>query len=84
MIALAAKDGKHLEEFKKDPIKAVLYSIGMDEKTKGGYEMAEKAHKHYFGDGNIKDEDLISQYGQVMIIFFWNKLLKCRHCVLLF
>lgn len=56
-----------MKEFKKDPIKNVLYALAMENK-KGGLQIAQKVYDHYFS--NVKtDADIISQYGEVHVDF---------------
>ncbi|XP_057380572.1 carboxylic ester hydrolase-like [Daphnia carinata] len=61
--SLATVDGLAMEEFKKDPVKNVLYALAMENK-KGGLHMAQKVYDHYFS--NVKtDADIITQYGEL-------------------
>ncbi|KAI9554676.1 hypothetical protein GHT06_019952 [Daphnia sinensis] len=61
--SLATVDGVGMKEFKKDPVKNVLYALAM-ENQKGGLQIAQKVYDHYFS--NVKtDADIISQYGEL-------------------
>lgn len=58
-------DGVELKEFNKDPIKSVLYAIGM-EKRKNGYDIAKKVYDHYFV--NNKNKETYQQFAEVKIL----------------
>lgn len=60
ITALATHDGKNLEEFNKDPVKNLQYSMSM-ENRKDGFEIAQKVYDHYFNN----DKQPYEQYGGV-------------------
>ena len=56
-------DGLALKEFRKDPLKNILYSLAM-ENRENGKEIASKVLSHYF-ENKTTDEEIIQQYGEV-------------------
>ena len=64
-IALATFPGTSLKQFKKDPVNNIRSTLGM-QKRQDGYEIAQKAHHHYFV-GKTKRSCLIpTQYADVI------------------
>lgn len=61
---MSANDGHLSKEFSKDPVKSVLYAIGM-EKRKNGYDIAKKVYEQYFVKNNKKEVQ--EQYAEVKI-----------------
>lgn len=64
VTALATVDGENLKEFNKDPIKSVLFSLGMENRP-NGIEVAKIVHQHYFA--NEENKTLFEQYGEVKL-----------------
>lgn len=55
-------DDQNLEQFNKDPVKNLQYSMSM-ENRKDGFEIAQKVYEHYFV--NDKNKQPYEQYGGV-------------------
>ena len=64
ILALLEFPGFNMKEFKRDQIKSIRYTLGM-EKRKDGYEIAKKAHYHYFISDSKRSYFIPTQYAEV-------------------
>ena len=68
IIGLLTFPGKSMRAFKRDQVNSIRYTLGM-QKRLDGYEIAQKAHHHYFIGNTKKSCHIPDQYADVCASF---------------